>query len=219
MAERDWLAWHAPYEDPDSHLSRRLRTVQDLLRDALDAAPAGTIRLVSMCAGQGHDVLGVLTDHPRRSEVRALLVERDPRNIDLATDRAATAAGDIVIREADAGTTTAYQDEVPADVVLVCGVFGNITDPDVHHTIATLPSLCTPSTTVIWTRHRRPPDLTPSIRRWFSEAGFVELAFVAPDDMYYGVGAHRFAGTPDPFRAQTLFEFVGHDTLLADGGA
>jgi hypothetical protein len=31
-----------------------------------------------MCAGQGHDVLGALPDHPRRGDVTARLVELDP---------------------------------------------------------------------------------------------------------------------------------------------
>ena len=34
---------------------------------------------------------------------------------------------------------------------------------------------------MIWTRHRRPPDLTPRIRAWFPSAGFEELAFDALD--------------------------------------
>ncbi len=34
---------------------------------------------------------------------------------------------------------------------------------------------------VIWTRHRRPPDATPSIRADFAAAGFTEVAFEAPE--------------------------------------
>jgi hypothetical protein len=68
---------------------------------------------------------------------------------------------------------------VPADLVLVCGVFGNISDDDVKTTVLALPTLCAHGGTVIWTRHRREPDLTGAIRTWFKEAGFVERAFVA----------------------------------------
>ena len=66
MAERDWYNWHAPYGDPSSGLSLRLSWVQERIRAALDETPPGPIRLISMCAGQGHDVLGALPDHPRR---------------------------------------------------------------------------------------------------------------------------------------------------------
>src|SRR6266511_1793903 len=58
-----------------------------------------------------------------------------------------------------------------------CGVFGNIPDDDVHRTIDALPQFCARDATVIWTRHRGPPDLTPTIRGWFAGTGFVELGF------------------------------------------
>jgi hypothetical protein len=51
---------------------------------------------------------------------------------------------------------------------------------------------------VIWTRSRRPPDLTPAVRGWFAEAGFRELAFDAPPGMLFTVGVHRFTGRPEP---------------------
>ena len=52
QATVDWQAWHSPYEDPDSELSRRLALVQAQLRAALDGAPAGRIRLISVCAAR-----------------------------------------------------------------------------------------------------------------------------------------------------------------------
>jgi hypothetical protein len=47
------------------------------LSAALDAVLAGPIRLLSLCAGQGRDVLGVLPGHARRGDVAAVLVESD----------------------------------------------------------------------------------------------------------------------------------------------
>jgi hypothetical protein len=44
-------------------------------------------------------------------------------------------------------------------------------------TVLGMPTLCSPGATVVWTRHRREPDLTPTIREWFVEAGFIEEAF------------------------------------------
>jgi hypothetical protein len=47
---------------------------------------------------------------------------------------------------------------------------------------------------VIWTRHRRPPDLTPRIRAWFTSAGFEELAFDPLDTTTLAaVGAGRLS--------------------------
>ena len=50
------------------------------LRAELGHAPAVNIRLISLCAGRGRDVIGVLARHPHRDDVRARLVELDERN-------------------------------------------------------------------------------------------------------------------------------------------
>jgi hypothetical protein len=171
----------------------------------------GRIRVISMCAGEGRDLLGVLTDHPRSRDVEGRLVELEP---ELAATASTAAPANVVVDCGDASMTDAYTEAVPADLVLLCGVFGNVTDADVEHTVRALPSLCAPGATAIWTRHRRPPDLTVAIRRWFAASGFDEVAFVAPDDAFYGVGMHRLSGPPLPFRpAERLFTFVGYDAL------
>ena len=96
-------------------------------------------------------------------------------------------------------------------------MFGNVTDADIEHTIRALPCLCAASATVIWTRHRLAPDLTPTIRAWFSEAGFEELAFESPGPDQFAVGTHRFTAEPSPLPdpPQRLFTFVGYDELLS----
>ena len=197
MAQRDWVEWHRDYDDPGSLLSRRLELVQGHLRTELDHSPAGDIRLISLCAGQGRDVIGVLAGHPRRDDVRARLVELDERNVAVARQAVRAAGLDgVELLQADAGTTDACAGAVPAQIVVVCGIFGNITDSDIQATVAALPSLCAPGALVLWTRHRRPPDLTPAIRSWFGEAGFREEAFDVSDDGFMSVGAHRLTGEP-----------------------
>lgn len=199
----DWSSWHTPYDDPSSPLARRLAIVQRLVSEALNGTPPGPIRVISVCAGEGRDLLGVLAVHPRAGDVDARLVELDPRNAEVA--RAAALAGvDVVV--ADASHTSIYEGAVPADLLLVCGVFGNIPDADVERTISYLPTLCAPGAAVIWTRHRKPPDLTIAIRRWFVESGFEETAFESQD--FWGVGANRFVGAPRPFEPKVrLFTF------------
>jgi hypothetical protein len=62
---------------------------------------------------------------------------------------------------------------------------------------------------VIWTRTRRAPDLTPAVRRWLGESGFVQRAFHAPDDVFFSVGVHQFVGDPEPLNPYgRLFNFV-----------
>src|ERR1700729_4245498 len=219
MVRRDWVDWHRDYDDPGSLLSRRGERVQGHLRAELERAPVGAVRLISLCAGQGRDVIGVLTGHPRRDDVRARLVELDERNVALAR-QSAQAAGlhGVEMLRADAGITDACAGAVPAQIVVVCGIFGNITGSDIQATVAALPSLCAPGALVLWTRHRRPPDLTPAIRSWFGEAGFREEAFYTSDDGFMSVGAHRLAGeaAPPPL-GQRLFTFPANLAVLRRG--
>ena len=162
-----------------------------------------------MCAGQGHDLIGALDGHPRADDVRARLVEIEPRNCKVAR---AVAPPTVEVVTGDASDTTVYAGAVPAELVLVCGVFGNISDKHIVETIETLPSLCAPNATVIWTRHRREPDRTTDVRKWFVDAGFNEVTFEGPEGFIFGVGVNRLARDPEPFEPGVkMFEFLGSD--------
>jgi hypothetical protein len=190
-----WREWHIDYDDPGSTLARRLHVVQNLLGRALDTAPPGPVRLLSLCAGQARDVLGVVPRHPRRNDVRGRLVELDPGN-----------AGVLV---ADAGTTDNAGGAVPADIVLLCGIFGNITDADIERTIRAVPMFCASAASVLWTRHRRPPDLVPRIVDWFAASGFAPVDVVMPACSLSTVGSHRLVAPPREFEpGRRLFSFV-----------
>jgi hypothetical protein len=204
-AGKDWIAWHVAY-DEDTPLFHRLGAVQGRISEALLERPAGPISVISSCAGQGRDLLGALVDHPRAGDVHGRLVELDH---ELAATAAANAPPGIEVVTADAGSTDAYVGAVPVDLVLVCGVFGNISDEDVERTVRALPMLCARDATVIWTRHRRPPDLNIDIRRWFAATGFEPVAFDAPAAFEWSVGVHRFVGDPEPILpSYRLFTFM-----------
>ncbi|TMF10932.1 MAG: class I SAM-dependent methyltransferase [Chloroflexi bacterium] len=204
---RDYPAWHSQYDDPTSSLAQRLAIVQRRLRQLLAEAPSGPVRVISMCAGQGRDVIGVLSNHPRRADVRALLVEVDPGIVEFARASAARAGlSQIDIVEGDAASSDIYMRSIPADIVLACGVLGNVSDAEVANTVRNLSMLCRPGAAVIWTRHRLEPDLTPKIRQWFVESGFEELSFDAPDNPgRSGIGTARLVAAPVPF--QPAFRF------------
>jgi hypothetical protein len=206
----DWRAWHEGYADPATGLSARLAAVQGVIGRWLDATAPAPVRVLSACAGDGRDLLGVLEERDDAGRVRAMLLESDPA---LARTAAATAkrAGlkRVRVRCADAGTTRGYAGAAPADLVLLCGIFGNVSDADVHRTIRSLPQLCAPGATVVWTRHRGGPDVTPVIRRWFAEHDCEEQDFISPGEDSWAVGVQRFAGRPLPLeRDHRLFTFL-----------
>jgi hypothetical protein len=114
---------------------------------------------------------------------------------------------------ADAGVTESYAGAVPADLVMLCGVFGNLTDEDAQWTIETARHLCAPGAHVVWTRgrfaDRDAVEPTIQLRGWFAEAGFEEVSLDAPADAVYRVGVHRLVAPPEPLvLGRQFFTFV-----------
>ena len=163
-----------------------------------------------MCAGEGRDVIGVLAEHRGRSEITGRLVELDARNAAIAREAAQAAKLDgVEVLEADAALTDSYDGAAPAEIVLACGIFGNITEEHIRRTINVLPSLCAPGATVLWTRGHfgEGRDVALEICGWFVEAGFEEVAYES-SALLYRVGAHRLAVPPRPLeRGVRMFEF------------
>ena len=114
----------------------------------------------------------------------------------------------LEVVEADAGTSDAYAGAVPADLVLACGVFGNISDADIERTVRSSVAV----------RPRRlgavdpPPRVTPLVRApagWLQESGLEPIELEVADDETFGVGANRLVVDPPPFEAgEHLFTFT-----------
>lgn len=205
-----WTAWHRDFSDPASPLSQRLRIVVSRARNALNALPPGPVRLISSCAGQGLDVLAALENHPRATDVVGRLVEADPHNA-ASSRRALDSAGLLAVESicGDASVTDAYVGIAPADLVLLCGIFGNVSDDDVRNTVENSSMLCAQGAHLIWTRHRNAPDLTPQIRDWFESGGFEEVAFDSPGPGMWSVGTYRLTSQAAPLRqGLRLFTFI-----------
>lgn len=205
---RDYVTWHRAYDDPNSDLSRRLTVVQDHIRAALDAT-TGRFRAVSACAGDGRDLLDVLAGRADADRVETTLIEVHAAIAAAARRRAIAAGlGGVAVRQTDAGTTDAYADAVPADLVLLVGIFGNVTDDDIRATVAALPQLCSPGATVVWSRSRADRDLGAQISRWCVEAGCAESDYTTWPDTTTAVGATRFTGRSQPLvPGRRLFTF------------
>jgi hypothetical protein len=210
----DWHAWHLAYDSPDSALTRRLQVVRQRIGLALDEAPPGPLRAISVCAGQGRDLIGALSGHPRRADVSARLVELDPRNTGEARRAAADLGLDgVEVVTGDASLTDAYAGMTPAHLTLLCGLFGNVTDADIVRTIGHATALCATGGTLVWTRHRRPPGVIDVICAALETRGFERVWLNDPQDPQ-GIGVHRYTGTPQPLApGATMFRFIGYDVL------
>ena len=207
---RDYVAWHDAYDDPQSSLSWRLTVVRSWIERTLNE-PASPVRVLSVCSGDGRDVLGVLALRPDVANVDVTLLEIDP----VLAARAREQAADlhprvrVDVRVADAGDPAAYAGAVPADLVLLVGIFGNITDADIARTIAAAPAMCRPGATVLWSRGRHGGDRNDEIRRCFVAAGFAEIGLDTLDcDGHPTLGAMRFLHETKPMPTHRLFTFL-----------
>jgi hypothetical protein len=210
---RDWHAWHREYADPTSSLSRRLEEVRIQLAALLERAPAA-VRLLSLCSGDGRDTIPVVAGAERHVDVT--LVELDEDLARTAARAAADAGIAVDARTGDAGAAETWKDVLPVDVLMLCGVFGNIWDADVERTMAASRSTLAPGGSVVWTRGNRVPgdptrhtdDPAEHVRRLFLDAGFDEVTFVRPADASYRVGVARLAEPSTEPLPRRLFSFV-----------
>jgi Methyltransferase domain len=208
---RDYLKWHEAYDDPGSDLSWRLRHVQAHIRSALDQIE-GPVVVLSLCAGDGRDVLRVLAERDDAARVQVTLIELHPVLAQRARDFAAEAGlTNITVQTVDAGNTAAYVGSVPADLVIMIGIFGNISDDDVRRTIHAAPQLCRPGAFLLWSRGTNGADRNCSIRSWVTEAGFVELDYREFDQAQgerAALGSARYGGASQPLiTGRQLFTF------------
>jgi hypothetical protein len=204
----DWQAWHGQYDEQDSFLSRRLRVVQRRLDELVSAADR-VRRILSLCSGDGRDIIPVLAQKPIEGRPEVVLVELDPVLAAAAERRALDAGVAATVVVGDAGLANTWQSVVPVDLLMLCGIFGNIMEADIRNTIVTARGVVSRGGSVIWTRgYFVDQDLRRQIRQWFADAGFMEISFDS-EPTGYGVGVNLLASdacaTPIPDR---LFSFV-----------
>lgn len=139
----DWLAWHQRYDEAPT-LQARLTLVRSQLGDALSASPLAALRLISLCAGDGRDVIGTLAGHPRAADTSAYLVELNPALV--AHGRAKVAQlqleAQVQFITGDATRSSTYLQIAPADLLLVSGVFGNVRTAELPAMVDQLRCLC-----------------------------------------------------------------------------
>ena len=206
-----WNEWHRAYEDQDSELYQRMLACRRQVVAAVDECPPGAVTVVSICGGQGLELIGALEEHPRRDDVRGRLVELDPDNADFARRWAAAARLDeLEVVTGDASVSEAYAGLPPADLVVISGVFGHIDDTDRRALIAFLRRLCRSGASLAWTSNRANDGPAETVRRMLAEECFSEVVFEdLPGDTYaFTVARHRFTGTLEPLgEPRRIFAF------------
>ena len=189
---RDYVEWHRGYDDPASSLSRRLEVVRRRLRQALDALHRPDLRVLSLCAGDGRDILDVAASGtPSASALSVVLVEQDPRLAAAAAERARLHRfPGVTVVQGDGGASGTWGGYLPVDLLLLCGIFGNISAGDIRRTIDAAPAMVRDGGYIAWTRGSGPGgDLREQVRGWFEEAGLAEVAFDGPPERF-GVGLY-----------------------------
>ncbi len=217
----DWNDWYKQY-DSFPGLRARLRIVCEQIAATLDDCPAGPIRIVSICAGDGRDVIGALHNHPRRNDVTASLLDSDQDSIHrgVAAAEAAGLGGQLHFIHADATLAGNYAGAVPADLVILSGLIGHLRHENVPGFVRSLPMFCRTGGWVIWNRHlvlyEGQKRVFP-IREFFRQAAFKEVHYETTAADGFAVSRVRFTGPVEPLdTTRVLFEFVGLDQLLAE---
>lgn len=209
-SELRWFHWHSRYDDLESAETDRLEVVQHVLGCALDeTAPGTALTAVSVCAGQARDLLPVLINHPRGPDVSARLVEADPLNASfLHGALGSTALVNIELVVGDGGSPGSYRGAVPADLVLLGGVFANIDRADALRTVAALPGFCRPGAMVVWSSYGPRLAEADIVLTRLESGPFQRHTLVRGTRSDFLVAAHRYLGGPtDLPYGERLFSF------------
>ena len=170
---------------------------------------AAEVRVLSLCAGDAGDLADGVRTSGARGRVTGAAVELDAALAARAGENLQAAGCRVDVVAADAGLVEHFVDRLPVDLLLLIGVLGNVSDADVARTIRAIPAICSPGAAIIWTRHRRHPDLTPWIRQRLDEAGCEAVAFVSPGEGQFAIGLERLARPPQGVELpERLFRFV-----------
>jgi hypothetical protein len=213
IRSRSWTGWPAEAY-AQKRYQQRLEAVLEHLRSNLDNLPAGPLRLISICAGDGRDVIGVLRRHDRRSDLSAWLVELDRQSVVAGIQEASIAGLHDTIHfiNGDATDYATYQRIGPADVVLACGVWGHVPVHERTALVDALAGLCKRRGTVTWTR---------GVSAGITRLNRIELLFAGPSwesvhttitsDKKWAVATYRHFGPPVALpEAGRIFNFQRH---------
>ena len=205
LKEQSLESWHDNYEDETSTPYKRTLIVKKLIADYL--INKNNITILSICAGQGRDVLTSLN-----ADTCAYLIDVDKECVDYAQSYVnKNDLYNVFVIEADASLISTYIDNnIPkADLILICGVFGHLSLEDINITAQSLKQLIKPNGSVIWTRHKFDNDITKEVRDLFELAGYQEEAFISPKEEPFSIGMYKLIqDTIEPIYDLKMFDYI-----------
>jgi hypothetical protein len=197
-----------------AHYQQRLAAVQMHLGECIDLAPAGLVRIVSLCAGDGRDVIGTMVGHRRRGDVRACLVELNEHSVGqgIESAKAAGVDGQIKFIAGDATDFASYQGYLPCDIMLVCGVWGHVPPLERERLVASLAKFGKQGSAVVWTRGvSRGMSRLDDIQEHFVKPIWERVRLTFTQDEEWAVVTHRYCGSPQRTPPSgRVFEFHAH---------
>jgi hypothetical protein len=176
----------------------------------VEQCPPGPVTVVSICGGQGRELIGALEEHPRRADVRGRIVELDAENAAFARAWVQKAQlGNLEVVTGDASIADSYAGLPAADLVVISGVFGHLNDADRMRTIDFLRQICRKGGCVVWTFFRMGGDQSDKVRGFFREQMFEEESFETLSGAYaFTIARNRYAGAPAQFEPHAkIFTF------------
>jgi hypothetical protein len=193
-----WVNWPAmSYQRVGYRL--RLAAVQEHFATCLDVAESGAVRVVSLCAGDGRDVMGVLAKHARCEDVEAWLLELDRESVASGIDQREEAGLEdrVTFIHGDATDCATYRNIVPCDIVLVCGVLGHVRPDERPALVQSLRGFCKPGGKVIWTRGvKRGMARFTEFQKLFEDSAFELVRETFTPDGKWGICTCQYLGPP-----------------------
>jgi hypothetical protein len=209
---RDWIRFHDLYETLPP-LQARLKLVQAQIERAIEEAPSGPVRVLSLCAGDGRDLLGALIDHARAADVAAALIDSNAELVargEAAQSELALPAS-LRFLHADATLADTYLTLAPADLVIAAGVFGNLKLASMQQLVHSLRCLCKKDSKVVWTHKTTGMNSEARVAmlcEMLQQSDFRELTFTRTEPDGFVVATYAYVGDPLPLLAGIqLFEF------------
>jgi hypothetical protein len=217
-----WMrrALFGPWDDWSEHAYRsrtyslRLAEVQGHLGECFAAYSTRPIRLLSVCAGDGRDVMGAMISHNVQGQVVAWLVEQNLRSVNRGTTQSRRLGLQDTVKflHADATLYDTYRNIAPSDIVLLSGVWGHVPASDRPRLVQALASFCKPGGMVIWTR---------ALANGVSRMDEIQIEFASPlwelvcasitSDKCWGVVSQRYCGPQiRPASGGRIFQFAPH---------